>query len=80
MGSRHACCFDAVKHRQGSRGASRNDFDQAIAHIEKGDIPVDDLVDTSPLEEAIGAFDDSIAKTTQKAVLLPLTPKLARSV
>lgn len=54
-----------------SFGASRRDFDQAITHIENGDIPVDDLVDTYPLEGAIGAFDDSIAKTTQKAVLIP---------
>ena len=54
-----------------SFGASRNDFDQAIAHIKNGDIPVDDLVDTYALEAAVGAFDDSIAKTTQKAVLIP---------
>ena len=54
-----------------SFGASRHDFDQAINHIEKGDIPVDELVDTYSLEEALIAFDDSIAKTTQKAVLIP---------
>ena len=54
-----------------SFGASRNDFDQAITHIKNGDIPVDDLVDTYALEAAVGAFDDSIAKTTQKAVLIP---------
>ena len=54
-----------------SFGASRNDFDQAINHIEKGDIPVDELVDTYSLEKALIAFDDSIAKTTQKAVLIP---------
>jgi len=54
-----------------SFGASRNDFDRAIAHIENGDIPVDDLVDTYALEHAIEAFDDSIAKSTQKAILIP---------
>ena len=61
----------AEQRLQTSFGASRDDFEQAITHIDKGDIPVDALVDTYALDDAIGAFDDSIGKTTQKAVLIP---------
>ena len=63
----------AEQRLQTSFGGSRDDFEQAIAHIENGDIPVESLVDTYAFDDAIGAVDDSIAKTTQKAVLLPGT-------
>ena len=54
-----------------SFGSTREDYEQAMAHLAAGDIPVEQLVETFPLGEALAAFEASIAKTTTKAVLIP---------
>ena len=54
-----------------SFGSTREDYEQAMAHLAAGDIPVEQLVETFPLGEALAAFDASISKATTKAVLIP---------
>ena len=54
-----------------SFGSTREDYGQAMAHLAAGDIPVEQLVETFPLGEALAAFDASISKATTKAILIP---------
>ena len=54
-----------------SFGSTREDYEQAMDHLAGGDIPVEQLIETFPLGEALAAFEASIAKTTTKAVLIP---------
>ena len=54
-----------------SFGSTREDYEQALDHLAGGDIPVDQLIETFPLGEALAAFEASIAKGTTKAVSFP---------
>ena len=54
-----------------SFGSTKADYRTAMAHLAAGDIPVDQLVETFPLTEALAALDASIEKRTPKAVIVP---------
>ena len=54
-----------------SFGSTREDYEQAMAHLAAGDIPVKKLIETFALDEALAAFEASISKATTKAVLIP---------
>ena len=54
-----------------SFGSTREDYEQAMDHLIAGVIPVTDLIETFPLNQATTAFDASIDKRTPKAVLIP---------
>lgn len=51
--------------------AAWDDFENAQKHLRDGVIPVDDLVETFSLADALGAFEASFDKTTPKAVMEP---------
>ncbi len=51
--------------------AAWDDFEAAMRHLRDGVIPVDELVETFPLTEAIEAFRASFEKTTPKAIMIP---------
>ena len=51
--------------------AAWDDFEMAMKHLRDGVVPVDALVETFPLANAIDAFEASFEKTTPKAVMIP---------
>ena len=42
-----------------------------MKHLRDGVIPVDDLIETFALDDAIAAFEASFDKTTPKAIIIP---------
>ena len=51
--------------------AAWDDFENAQRHLADGIIPVEDLIETYPLTDALSAFEASFNKTTPKAVMIP---------
>lgn len=51
--------------------AAWDDFENAMRHLADGIVPVDDIIETFPLSDALAAFDASFEKTTPKAIMLP---------
>ncbi|NNE91658.1 MAG: alcohol dehydrogenase catalytic domain-containing protein [Verrucomicrobiales bacterium] len=50
--------------------AAWDDFEMAMKHLRDGVVPVDELVETFPLDDALGAFEASFEKTTPKALMM----------
>ena len=75
----HLSATDLVRAEQQmhtSFGSTRDDYGQAMDHLAAGLIPVEDLVETFPLDQAIAAFDASIEKRTPKAILIPQSQQI----
>lgn len=51
--------------------AAWDDFEAAMKHLRDGVIPVDDLIETFALDDAIAAFEASFDKSTPKAIMIP---------
>jgi L-iditol 2-dehydrogenase len=54
---------------QGTMASAWDDFEAAMRHLRDGVIPVDEVVETFSLGDAVAAFEGSIDKSVMKAVL-----------
>jgi L-iditol 2-dehydrogenase len=55
---------------QGTMASAWDDFEAAMRHLRDGVVPVDEVVETFSLGDAVAAFGGSIDKSVMKAVLV----------